>query len=74
MKRYLIPAVIVVDIEDHETEVQAENKAAAAANAGNVYARNVNSKTCIMLDEKLPNKLMPVQSGETEIPGSYDYE
>lgn len=71
MRRFIVPAIIVVDVPNDTDQAHAEEIAAevqARANKTDVYYTNGHR---VMLDEVLPTIEVPVDSEETEIPGTY---
>lgn len=71
MKRFLVPAIFVVDVENTETYEQALNRAAALANVGNEYAFQVHSSACCILDDKLPTKEIQIDNTNLDLPSTY---
>lgn len=71
MRRFIVPAIIVVDVPDDRDQAYAEEIAAEVqANANRTEVHFCNGHH-VMLDEKLPTVEVPVYSDETEIPGAY---
>jgi hypothetical protein len=71
-RRYLVPAVFVVDIRDTDDP---QTIAAAMQSAANDLAANAQYEAWLMLDEKLPTVEIPwQQTDDYEIPGSYQVE
>lgn len=74
MKRFLVPALFVIDVADYEDENVASAIAGemqAAANRAKVQSRPELQRFC-MLDEELPTREVPWQDPEEhQLPGTY---
>jgi hypothetical protein len=70
MKRFLVPAVFVIHANSSE---EANIFASLMQDEANKRAKQIirGPTNYLMLDEKLPNKEVPIVEGETEIPGTY---
>jgi len=71
MRRFIVPAIIVVDVQDNRDQAFAEELAAAVQSIANRTKVYISHSHCVMLDEKLPTVEVPIHPDETEIPGAY---
>lgn len=69
MKRFLVPAFFVIHADN---EKGAETIAGNALQHANFNLRQCHKDNCLFLDEELPNREVPINPEETELPHTYN--
>ena len=77
MKRFLIPAFFVIDVEDNENISHAQEIAAEMQNASNVMGKRAypaSFQRILLLDEEVLDREVPIIPEETELPHTFNWQ